>query len=271
MPGFVKTPRDERLWGKAKGIASSGYNVSRKNPRFWKIVTGIFKKMKGISKEGAIPLRMLLRLGWHASFPATYLWEQKKLQMPGKAWRMYSPMGKAFGKVSNIYNEAFKKEAASINPKIYSMLEKVLKTAVVPLAVGTIAYAVPTAIQKATNAIASRKAFSEAKRQFPDLKKYDSQKLKNQFSVIKQMSPTVAKNPYILGSLLRQTIQYEATDPAFLETLARINQRMEVSVVQEFSRSLEPYMKQISESLAKVITTSSQKKKKENQKSLIIS
>lgn len=263
MPGFVKTPRDERLWGKAKGIASSGYNVSRKNPRFWKIVTGIFKKMKGISKEGAIPFRMLLKGLWHASFPAGYLWEQKKLQMPGKAWRMYSPMGKAFGKVSNIYNEAFKKEAASISPLMASII--------VPLTIGTVAYAVPTAIQKATNAIASRKAFSEVKKQFPDLKKYDSQKLKNQFNVIKQMSPTIAKNPYILGSLLRQTIQYEATDPAFLETLARINQRMEASVVQEFSRGLEPYMKQISESLAKVITTSSQKKKKENQKSLIIS
>lgn len=48
MPArVVKTKRDEELWEKAKRIAKKQYGISS-GERFYKIVMGIFKKMKGV-------------------------------------------------------------------------------------------------------------------------------------------------------------------------------------------------------------------------------
>ena len=42
MPGFVKTPEDERLWDKAKDLAKE-----QGHKEDWAYITGIYKKMKG--------------------------------------------------------------------------------------------------------------------------------------------------------------------------------------------------------------------------------
>lgn len=49
MPtGIVQTPEDERLWKKAKALARKEYpNVKEGTRRWYKIVMGIFKRMKG--------------------------------------------------------------------------------------------------------------------------------------------------------------------------------------------------------------------------------
>lgn len=49
MPhGVVKTTRDEHLWSKAKAAAHKQYpDIDEDNKRFWKIVMGIYKTMKG--------------------------------------------------------------------------------------------------------------------------------------------------------------------------------------------------------------------------------
>ncbi len=47
MPeGVVKTKREEHLWAEAKKAARKQYPWA-KGDRFWKIVNGIFQKMKG--------------------------------------------------------------------------------------------------------------------------------------------------------------------------------------------------------------------------------
>jgi len=52
MPAFVKTPKDERLWQKAKGLAKE-----QDHEEDWAYITGIFKKMKG-GKVAAGPLQV---------------------------------------------------------------------------------------------------------------------------------------------------------------------------------------------------------------------
>ena len=49
MPtGLVKTKRDERLWNAAKAAARKQYpKVKEGTDRFWKIVNGIYHRMKG--------------------------------------------------------------------------------------------------------------------------------------------------------------------------------------------------------------------------------
>ena len=57
MPeGVVKTVRDEHLWSKAQSIARKQYKVSEDSDRFYAIVMGIYKKMKGgsLGKSGLI-------------------------------------------------------------------------------------------------------------------------------------------------------------------------------------------------------------------------
>lgn len=48
MPSFIKTDRDETLWAKAKEIAHKEYGKTEADgDDFYRIVTGIYKKMKG--------------------------------------------------------------------------------------------------------------------------------------------------------------------------------------------------------------------------------
>jgi len=48
MPtGVIKTNKDEYLWERAKYIARKEYKISEDSDKFWKIVMGIYKKMKG--------------------------------------------------------------------------------------------------------------------------------------------------------------------------------------------------------------------------------
>lgn len=49
---LVTTERDEKLWAKAKSLAHKQYpDVSKDSSRFWKIVTTIYQRLKGGSKE----------------------------------------------------------------------------------------------------------------------------------------------------------------------------------------------------------------------------
>ena len=56
MPSnLVKSEADEKLWSKAKATARKQYpNISEDSARFWKIVTSIYKKMKGVTTKGSI-------------------------------------------------------------------------------------------------------------------------------------------------------------------------------------------------------------------------
>ncbi len=48
MPAFIKTERDETLWRRAKAQASHQYpHVKKGSDRYWRIVNGIYQKMKG--------------------------------------------------------------------------------------------------------------------------------------------------------------------------------------------------------------------------------
>ncbi len=49
MPhGAVKTKHDEKLWNEAKVQVSKEYpNIDKGSDRYWSIVMGIYKKMKG--------------------------------------------------------------------------------------------------------------------------------------------------------------------------------------------------------------------------------
>jgi len=56
MPvNVVKTPRDERLWRKAKAVAKK-----RNRAKDWKYVMGIYKRMKGIKESIVEGVRALL-------------------------------------------------------------------------------------------------------------------------------------------------------------------------------------------------------------------
>ena len=85
MPAFVKTPEDERLWAKAKGLAED-----QGHKEDWAYITGIFKKMKGgkVAAEfinpfsGLVPRKMTdrelsraLRLAQAAELEAVHLYE----------------------------------------------------------------------------------------------------------------------------------------------------------------------------------------------------
>lgn len=49
MPAFVKTESDEKRWAKAKSIARRQYpDVSADSEAFWKLTTGIYKRMNSI-------------------------------------------------------------------------------------------------------------------------------------------------------------------------------------------------------------------------------
>lgn len=55
MPSnIVNTPKDEKLWKKAKERASSQYDVDKDSDRYWAITTGIYKRMKGGDKKAAV-------------------------------------------------------------------------------------------------------------------------------------------------------------------------------------------------------------------------
>lgn len=48
MPGFIKTPEDEERWEKAKEIVRKQYGKTEKDgEEFWKLVTGVYKRMGG--------------------------------------------------------------------------------------------------------------------------------------------------------------------------------------------------------------------------------
>jgi hypothetical protein len=48
MPSSVKNERDERLWDEAKKVVRDSYaDVEEGSDRFWKLVQGIYQRMKG--------------------------------------------------------------------------------------------------------------------------------------------------------------------------------------------------------------------------------
>lgn len=47
---FLGKPIDEKKWQKAKDIVKREYGFDEEDERFWKLVTGIWKKMKGESE-----------------------------------------------------------------------------------------------------------------------------------------------------------------------------------------------------------------------------
>lgn len=54
MPAFVKTKEDERIWGLAKEAArkfAKRRGIEVGSDRFWKLVTGLFKKFRGQKNE----------------------------------------------------------------------------------------------------------------------------------------------------------------------------------------------------------------------------
>jgi hypothetical protein len=53
MPSWVK---DEEKWAKAKEIAEREYDIGEDNPDFYRIVTGIYKKMMGGKLAKAVPV-----------------------------------------------------------------------------------------------------------------------------------------------------------------------------------------------------------------------
>jgi len=55
MPSFVKTEKDEELWNKAKEIVQKEYNKSESDgDDYWRLVTGIYKRMVGGHAEKSI-------------------------------------------------------------------------------------------------------------------------------------------------------------------------------------------------------------------------
>jgi 3'-phosphoadenosine 5'-phosphosulfate sulfotransferase (PAPS reductase)/FAD synthetase len=56
MPSWVK---DEEKWAKAKEIAEREYDIGEDNPDFYRIVTGIYKKMMGGNLAKAVPVLFL--------------------------------------------------------------------------------------------------------------------------------------------------------------------------------------------------------------------
>ena len=63
MPSFIKTERDEELWSKSKAVAHTRYpDMSEDDESFWKVTTGIYKKMRGgIGKKASSNVDIALR------------------------------------------------------------------------------------------------------------------------------------------------------------------------------------------------------------------
>lgn len=236
MPAnVVKTQRDERLWTKAKGLTSKEYNVSKGSDRWYKIVMGIYKKMKGgtLEKKAVAPLSMLkvsvpaaLRLWWPLS-----VWQERKRQnIPGKEWRPYIP------------HSRLKTASVGIGKTI---------GLIAAAASGTAAGAMlPSAVQKIVDAIQIKRSLDKAKQLFPDLKKFPEKNIQEHYSVIRHVAPRVATNPYLLGSLLRQTAEYEATDPSTLLTISKMHSMMKPELTA-FSKAMEPTLRSLTMELMK--------------------
>jgi len=67
-------PEGERLWDKAKGVVDKEYGVSRKSDRYWRLVTGIAKKMVGKSDESVVVVadRLVAGCSFDELFEASY-------------------------------------------------------------------------------------------------------------------------------------------------------------------------------------------------------
>ena len=50
----VSLERAEHLWDKARGIVDEGYDYTEDDDNYWKLTTGIFKKMLGLKEEGTM-------------------------------------------------------------------------------------------------------------------------------------------------------------------------------------------------------------------------
>ena len=63
MPAFIKTKRDEELWSRSKAVAHNQYpDMSEDDESFWKVTTGIYKKMRGgIGKRASAVVTLALR------------------------------------------------------------------------------------------------------------------------------------------------------------------------------------------------------------------
>ncbi len=64
MPApVVKTPRDEKLWGEARRRVREEYGLTEQDgDRYWRLVMGIFRRMKGLRKKLLLAFRKARRL-----------------------------------------------------------------------------------------------------------------------------------------------------------------------------------------------------------------
>ena len=52
MPAFIKTPKDERLWAKAKARVAEEYGLDEEDgEEYWRRVNGIYQQMAGVKKS----------------------------------------------------------------------------------------------------------------------------------------------------------------------------------------------------------------------------
>lgn len=249
MPAFIKTQKDEKFWGKAKRIAHKEYNVPSESDRFYKIVTGIYKKMKGGTVDGKSKtasvfslLKPLFNIGFTGSWIGSEMQSAGKAINPGKYFNMYKPLG-------SILKTGMKKEAAPLgmlSPRNIAIASAIITGS------GIAASTIPVVIQKIVDHISANRSFNKAYQEFPDLKLYDKAKIKSQFSVIKDFAPNVAKNPYLLGSLLRQTGQYDAADKEFIDVLTKVNERI-TPVGESIAKAIDPYIQNLSKEVSHAV------------------
>lgn len=55
MPSFIKTPKDEERWEKAKELVRKQYGKTEKDgEEFWRLVTGVYKQAGGHVEHDAL-------------------------------------------------------------------------------------------------------------------------------------------------------------------------------------------------------------------------
>jgi len=211
MPAIVKTPRDEHLWSKAKEIVRKEYNLTPKSERFYPITMGIFERMKGIRKTSQLgSLLKLVRVGGKGAmklwWPISEFSYKKKQFSPGKIFKNYIPY---LSKTS----------------------EKHWKGTIPTAIIGTIAAGfIPHFIDKLIGGIDRKRAAKKALQLFPDINKYPQEKVEKQLAMIQSVAPNLSTNPYLLGSLLRQTLQYDAVDPATIASILNLERGIPRSI-----------------------------------------
>jgi len=95
---------------------------------------------------------------------------------------------------------------------------------------------------------ASKKLFKRIVKRDPYLSQVPEEELREYFETLTQVSPTIAANPILLRTALRQMVSYEGADPASIKMLTEVEQESQNPLLRPLLR-LSERMLALSESM----------------------